>query len=149
MGAYEQALPMLQRVLQVREQVLGSEHPAALVSLNNLAALWTRWIVYPGSPIAAACLEVRERILGPDHPNAATSLSNLAVLHQTMGAYEQALPLLQRALQISEQSLGPRHPTTINNLANMGLLYLEQRDYATAESISNGVVTRRVLLSSI
>src|SRR2546423_14718082 len=36
-GKYEQAEEMHQRVLELRETVLGKEHPDTLMSMNNLA----------------------------------------------------------------------------------------------------------------
>ncbi len=39
-GKYEQAEPLYQRALHIREQVLGPEHPDTAQSLNNLAALY-------------------------------------------------------------------------------------------------------------
>ena len=40
MGAYDQALPLYQRALQIREKALGPEHPDTATSLNNLALLY-------------------------------------------------------------------------------------------------------------
>ena len=37
MGAYDQALPLYQRALKIREKALGPEHPDTAISLNNLA----------------------------------------------------------------------------------------------------------------
>ena len=40
MGAYEKALPLYQRALDISEKVLGPEHPDVATTLNNLAALY-------------------------------------------------------------------------------------------------------------
>jgi tetratricopeptide (TPR) repeat protein len=39
-GKYEQALPLYERSLAIREKVLGEHHPDVAQSLNNLAALY-------------------------------------------------------------------------------------------------------------
>jgi len=39
-GDYEQALPLVQEALKIREQVLGKLHPSYATSLNNLANLY-------------------------------------------------------------------------------------------------------------
>jgi len=40
MGAYEKALPLYQRALDICEKVLGPEHPYVATTLNNLAELY-------------------------------------------------------------------------------------------------------------
>ena len=40
MGAYDQALPLYQRALQIYEKVLGPEHPDTATSLSNLGYLY-------------------------------------------------------------------------------------------------------------
>ena len=40
MGAYDQALPLYQRALTIREKALGPEHPNTATRLNNLALLY-------------------------------------------------------------------------------------------------------------
>jgi hypothetical protein len=39
-GRYQQAIPLAQRVLAIREKALGPEHPGTAVALNNLATLY-------------------------------------------------------------------------------------------------------------
>ena len=39
-GKYEEAEPLFQRALTIREKVLGPEHPHTAQSLNNLAILY-------------------------------------------------------------------------------------------------------------
>ena len=40
MGEYVKAEPLYQEALRIRQKVLGSEHPSAGASLNNLAGLY-------------------------------------------------------------------------------------------------------------
>ena len=40
MGVYDQALPLYQRALKIRERVLGPEHPDTLWTMNNLGILY-------------------------------------------------------------------------------------------------------------
>ena len=41
-GRYGEAESLLRKALQVREDILGKEHPSTLISLNNLAFLYSR-----------------------------------------------------------------------------------------------------------
>jgi tetratricopeptide (TPR) repeat protein len=43
-GKYEEAVPYFRRSLEMRERLLGPEHPAVCTSLNNLAALLNRCV---------------------------------------------------------------------------------------------------------
>ncbi|WP_225883970.1 tetratricopeptide repeat protein [Prochlorothrix hollandica] len=53
-----------------------------------------------------------EPALGANHPSTASSLNGLANLYQSMGRYEEALPLYGRSVEICAQVLGPNHPNT-------------------------------------
>ena len=39
-GKYDEAVPLLEKSLKIRQQVLGAEHPDVATSLNNLASLY-------------------------------------------------------------------------------------------------------------
>src|SRR5258708_1655084 len=69
-GAYEQALPLSQRALAIRERVLGPQHPDTAQSLNNLAALYYEQGNYTNAlPLLQRALSIYEKLLGSDHPN--------------------------------------------------------------------------------
>ena len=108
MGAYDQALPLYQRALTIREKALGPTHPDTAAGLNNLAGMYETMGAFDQAlPLYQRALGIYEKALGPEHPETATGLNNLARLHQAMGAHDQALPLYQRALQIREKTVGP------------------------------------------
>src|SRR6266566_3030647 len=110
---YEQAKPLYERALAIREQVLGPNHPDTATSLNNLAALYDSQGNYEqAKPLYEHALAITERVLGPNHPDTASSLNNLAFLYQSQGNYEQAKSLYERALAIMEKTLGSNHPNT-------------------------------------
>jgi len=133
---YEQAAPLLQRALAIREQQLGPQHPDTATSLNNLAGLYQAQGKYAeAEPLYQRALAICEQQLGPHHPDTATSLDNLAMLYQAQGKYAEAEPLYQRALAIREQQLGPHHPDTATSLDNLARLYRAQGKYAEAEPL--------------
>ena len=134
-GDYAEAHPYLNRALEIRETVLGHEHPNTAESLNNLALLLRDQGKYEvARPLFERALEIRERVLGPDHPETAESLNNLAMLLRETAAYVEARPYLERALEIRERVLGPDHPETADSLSNLGKLLYEQGAYAEARS---------------
>jgi CHAT domain-containing protein/Tfp pilus assembly protein PilF len=135
-GKYDQALPLVERVLEIRERVLGTEHPDVARALNNLAILYDDKADYAkAEPLFQRARAISEKSLGPEHPYVASILNNLAILYQKKGKYANAEPLFKRALAIREKSLGPEHKDvaiTLNNLANF---YSDKDDHANAEPL--------------
>ena len=125
---YEQAKPLLERALAIREQVLGPNHPDTATSLNSLAFLYnTQGDYEQAKPLLERALAIYEQVLGPNHPDTAFSLNGLAGLYKSQGDYEQAKSLLERALAICEQVLGPNHPETKAVRQNYTLLLEEMK----------------------
>ena len=134
-GRYSEAEPLLKRSLEIREKVLGPEHPDVATSLNNLALLYCDQGRYSeAEPLLKRSIEIKEKVLGPEHPDVATSLNNLALLYCDQGRYPEAEPLYKRSLKIVEKALGPEHPhvaTVLKNYAD--LLQKMDREKEAAE----------------
>jgi tetratricopeptide (TPR) repeat protein len=110
---YEQAEPLYQHALSIKEQELGPEHLDTTATLGNLANLYLEQGQHEqAEALYQRVLAIKERQLGPEHPDTATTLNNVAELYTDQGQYEQAEPLYQRALAIYERMLGPEHPRT-------------------------------------
>jgi len=132
-GKYQEAFPLYQNVLEIREKVLGKQHKDYAESLNNLAELYQEQGQYEKAfQLYQEALKIREQVLGKQHPDYAESLNNLALLHKEQGQYEQALPWYQKALDIFGQVLGKQHPYYITTLGNLGNLYSAQGEYEQA-----------------
>jgi len=135
-GRYDEALPLAERALALREKALGAEHAAVAQSLNNVAMLYEAKGDYArAEPLYQRTLALREKLLGAEHQEVATSLNNLAGLHYLKGDYTRAEPLYQRALAIREKLLGAEHPGIAAPLNNLALLYHVKGDYARAEPL--------------
>ncbi len=135
-GLFGLAEDWAKRSLEIREQVLGADHPATATSLNNLAELYKSQGRYEAAePLFWRSLETWEQVLGADHSATATSLNNLAALYESQGRYEAAEPLYQRSLEICERLLGADHPATAQSLNNLAGLYESQGRYEAAEPL--------------
>jgi len=135
-GFYSQSQSFHQQALVIREQVFGSNHPAAAESLNVLAVLARLQGHYEQAErFHRQALVIRKKMLGPEHPATVESLNNLGVLYRTQGKYELAEPLLREALSVNEQTLGSEHPDTLITFLNLAKLHLEQRKYEQAEQL--------------
>lgn len=133
-GLYSQSEALHQQALSIREQVVGTDHPATADSFNYLAMLSRlRGNNEQAERFHRQALLIREKVLGPEHPATLQSLNNLGVLYRNQGKYEQAKSLLQKAFNICIQSLGSGHPNTLTTILSLAKLYLEQKKYEQAE----------------
>jgi CHAT domain-containing protein/tetratricopeptide (TPR) repeat protein len=143
-GKYDEALTLVERVLAIRERVLGPEHQDVAQVLNNLAVLFDDKGDYvKAEAVYQRALTISEKRLGPEHPDVAATLANLAALHINIGDYAKAEAVYQRALTIREKILGPEHPEVGATLANLAVLHLRRDEYAKAEALFQRALTIR------
>ena len=78
---------MHRQTLELREKVLGKEHPNTLTSMNNLANVLQRMKKYEeAEQMHRQTLELREKVLGREHPDTLTTMRNLANVLDSRGA---------------------------------------------------------------
>src|SRR5262245_52045505 len=133
---FDEAFPLVERALEIRERVLGPDHIDVAVAVNSLAVLYWR----KGDSAKAELLYQRartiyEKSLGPEHPYVASSLGGLATVYFEMGDYEKAEPLFRQALTIWEKALGPEHANVSLVLDSLARLYQDTGAYAKAERL--------------
>ena len=117
-GKYEEALPLAQRILEIREKRLGPEDPRLAGSLHRVANIHlalgqTRRAI----PLYKRALVIREKVLGPEHPETTETMVRLGKAYTATGDYTKALPLLERSLETRRKVLGPEHLETAESLA--------------------------------
>jgi CHAT domain-containing protein/Tfp pilus assembly protein PilF len=135
-GNYEQARPLYERALKIREVALGPEHPDVAVSLNNLADLLHETGDYSGAKyLYERAIRINEKTRGTEPTKFAGVLDNLAKLLRDMGDYSSALLLHERGLKIREQSLGSEHPDVAISLNNLAEVKRMTGDYAGAAQL--------------
>jgi tetratricopeptide (TPR) repeat protein len=143
-GQYAEAEPILQRVLAIREESLGPDHPDTATSLNNLAMLYEKQGRHREAlPLLERALAICERTLGPEHPDTLISLNNLAIGFISHARYNDAIPIMERALAIRERSLGPNHPDTACSLNNLAMLYEKLGQYRDAVPVLQRAIAIR------
>jgi CHAT domain-containing protein/Tfp pilus assembly protein PilF len=134
-GKYGEAQLPAERALEIRERILGPEHPDVAVTINQLSVLHAQKGEYAkAEPLIQRAMDIRVKFFGPEHPSVAASLNNLGLHYNDLNEYEKAEPLFTRALNTWEKSLGPDHPNIAVALHNLALLYGDRGDYKQAES---------------
>jgi tetratricopeptide (TPR) repeat protein len=128
-----EALTLYRQTQELRERLLGPEHPALALNLSNIAiellslgrreeaiAAWQR------------SLTLLETAHPADHPSFAPPLANLATALRNLGRLQEARRNLERALAIFERSKGPDHPYTSLVLCELGMVAYDSQELAQA-----------------
>merc|ERR1719491_1232535 len=166
-GKYKDAEPLCKRALEIREKVLGSDHPDVAKQLNNLALLCQNQGKYEEvEKYYQRALAIYESKLGQDDPNVAKTKNNLASAYLKQGKYqerefgsidEKNKPIWQIAEDREENKANaknnlPLHtgeyggwhraakvdsPTVTTTLKNLGALYRRQGKYEAAETLED------------
>ena len=124
-GRYQDALTAHKQSLELKEKILGPEHPDVATSIGNVAnelAKLNR--VDEALAFNGRAIGIYERSLGSDHPDTALQLANRAEFLNLAHRYDEAEPLARRALQIWERELGKDHPYVAHALTNLGRSYI-------------------------
>ncbi|HMW03218.1 MAG TPA: CHAT domain-containing protein, partial [Acidobacteriota bacterium] len=133
-GDDQQAEPLYQRALTIREKTFGPNHTEVAQSLNNLARLYQdRGDYQQAKPLYQRVLTIYEKSLGPEHPNTAVCLHNLATLYAADGQLAQAIHYRVRCNDTSERDL--MH-NLITGSENQKALYLKKTVGYTDQTIS-------------
>lgn len=78
--------PVIIRELEVKQRILGSEHPDTLGSMDNLAYSYSKLgRVHEAMELGEKALEAWQRALGSEHPGTLRSMNNLAIIKRERG----------------------------------------------------------------
>jgi non-specific serine/threonine protein kinase/serine/threonine-protein kinase len=138
---YADALPHLERSLQLRTDLLGEDHPDTLTTKHDLAELFRLQKKLDRAEVLhREALEGRTRALGPDDPSTLQSKNDLAVVYWYQRNYDQAETLLQEVYEARTRTLGPDHLDTLESKVNLAQMYELRGKYDLAEKLSKEAV---------
>jgi tetratricopeptide (TPR) repeat protein len=141
---YDKAMPLQERALATRRQVLGEEHPDTLYSISQMGILLQGMgKLDEAEPYYREALEKRRRILGNEHPDTLTSISNMEFLFQNQGKLAEAEPYAREALEIRRRVLGDRDPHTLLSISNMCTVLMFQGRVDEAEPYCREALQKR------
>ena len=136
LGKYQEAEQMHRQTLELKEKMLGREHPDTLGSMNNLAlVLDSRGKYEEAEHMHRQTLELREKAQGKEHPRILDSIDNLAVVLYRQGKYEEAEQMHRQALEGYEKMLDKEHPDTLDSMNNLALVLDSRGKYEEAEQM--------------
>lgn len=126
-GKYKDAEPLCKRALEIREKVLGNDHPDVAKQLNNLALLCQ-------NQVRANYFSIYKQLSAPG--------IQFNARIQLQGKYEEVERYYRRALDIYESKLGTDDPNVAKTKNNLASCYLKQGKYKEAEILYKQVLTR-------
>ena len=130
---YSDGLVLLHKALEIRERLLGKEHPDTADTYSAIGGAYEGRGDYEiAKEWYHKALEIRELALGIEHPKTATAYNNIARVFYAQGDYPQALEWYQKDLAIREKVLGKEHPETATTYNDMALVYDSQGNYPQA-----------------
>ncbi|KAI9684109.1 MAG: hypothetical protein M1829_003379 [Trizodia sp. TS-e1964] len=139
-GRFNEAEDINRRLIELREKVLGPEHPDTLTSMSNLAGVINHQGKYEeAEAMNRHVTELSEKVLRPEHPDTLTSMSNLASVLDSQGKYEEAEAMNRHVTELREKVLGPEHPDTLTSMNNLALVLDSQSKYEEAEAMNRHV----------
>ena len=134
-GKYKESLALAERVLEIRERILGPDDVEVGITLirigNQYDSLGDN---AKAEAFARRALAIYEARLGPDHLRVGEATNNLAVLARVRGEVGEAEKMFLRVVAIKERAFGPDHPSIATTLNNLGILYRRRGDFIRAES---------------
>jgi tetratricopeptide (TPR) repeat protein len=140
-GLYDSAEPLCRYTFDIRERILGLEHPDTLSILNTIANVLLDKGDLEGAEFQYRILsDIRERVLGSEHSDTLGSFYNLAMMLVEKDNFAEAEVLYRRVLDVQVRVFGPEHPDTLHTVHGMAILLSAKGDHLGA-----GVLCRRAM----
>ena len=143
LGLYDEALPLLQEALEIRERLRGPEDVKVadtLVRLGSLAHLSGKG---DAVPLFRRALAIREARLGPEHPEVAAVLNDLGTALAAEGRFGDAEATLRRTLALQQRLWGDRDLRVAKTLHNLSGIAFYRDRLEDAERLLQGALAIR------
>jgi eukaryotic-like serine/threonine-protein kinase len=141
LGRYDDAQPLLERALNLRQTLGPDAAPETAASMRHLAALHSeRGELAPAESLFRAALASYRALPRPDSAGVANTLNDLADLLQYKGDLAGADSAHRQALAIRTRVDGPRSEPVASSLNNLAVIQGQQGRWVVAESLSRAAV---------
>lgn len=117
------ALPILERVLENRREILGDDDPRTIDSLSDLAKTTALTGNYTKSEtMEREALARSERVLGRKHNDTQNCMENLATVLDNQGKTEEAVKLQRNVYDAMKELFGNLHQATLITEGNLAVM---------------------------
>jgi tetratricopeptide (TPR) repeat protein len=126
LGRYREAEAQWRKVVALRQETLGPDHPETLASQSSLGFVLTGAgktdeAIALLERVHRACLDRND----PDSDLTLTTLANLASAHRVAGRKAEAIRLYEQVRDACLARVGPAYADTVTILNNLGVAYQE------------------------
>jgi tetratricopeptide (TPR) repeat protein len=100
----------------MRKKLLGPEHPATLLTIGNLARIYSeqgRWD--EAEHLELQVMNIRKKLFGTEHQHTLLSMGNLASTYFDQGRWNEAEQLELQVIDIRKKLLGTEHPDILKS----------------------------------
>jgi serine/threonine protein kinase/lipopolysaccharide biosynthesis regulator YciM len=120
----DQAVPLFEETLRLRQAKLRPDDRATLGTMNNLALAYRAAGKFDQAlPLFEKTLTLMKATLSSDDPFRQTAMANLADCYREAGKLDQALELSEETLKLRKATRGIDHPQTLQSMYNLALVY--------------------------
>ena len=141
LGQLDEARPLLEQSLEIREERLPADHPDVATTLFELAVLLREMDAYDEArPHFERAAEIRRAAFGPDDPSVAQVLGNLGRLEQDTGEYDAARERYGESVAILERHAESEPKKLAATLHRMAVLERELGNYDESRALFDRVL---------
>ncbi len=135
-GQWKDAERFQLEALKLHKEVLGSEHPSTLMSMNHLASIYTKQgRLEEGEKLVIQVVKSRRTKLGADHPDTLQGITNLGITYRNQGRWEEAEQLARQVMETSTTKLGANHRETLASMHSLAIIYTKRGRLVEAEKL--------------
>lgn len=128
-----EAIEVLERLVELRTKHSGPEHPGTLIARGNLGIAYEDVGRFEDSiRILTECIEIGERKLGALHHSVRSARGALSISLYGIGRHEDGIELAERALSDDIIVYGPKHADVATSMSNLISMLLMQERYEEA-----------------
>jgi Tetratricopeptide repeat/TIR domain len=135
-GNYQGAAASLEKLVRLRQELLGARDERTLNAIADLAASACDVGDYKRARELQEGLFVsQEQLLGPTDPGTLWTMNNLATTYHLLGDLRRARELRERALSVAREQFGANDRTTLALTRNLAVTINELGDPQTAREL--------------
>ncbi|KAK5094369.1 hypothetical protein LTS08_008650 [Lithohypha guttulata] len=130
-GRTQEAVTLLEAVVEIRKQTLSADHPLRLASQHALAGAYqANGQVREAITLLEEVVEIEKQTLSADHSLRLASQHALAGAYKANGQVREAITLLEEVVEIEKQTLAVDDPSRLASQHNLAtyLWNLDERE---------------------
>ena len=140
-GDFEKAKQRLERVVQIRENIVDPEDHDLLSSKHELARVYTHTgNIHKAKYLLEEVVDIKAKILDSNDSSLLASQNELAGVYLALKESDKAKDLLEQVVKIQAETLRPEHPSYLTSEHELARVYLALKENDKAKDLLEQVV---------